>query len=630
MASISHRGPDGDGEFLNDWVQLGAVRLAVVDVKSGTQPVGGCHGRVQVVCNGEIYNHHALRQRLVRDGHSLPTACDIETIPHLYEEHGSSFVELLRGMFAIALWDEKARKVLVIRDRLGIKPIYLLETPDYLLFASEMKAILASGLIEPEIDADAIEDLFTLSYPCPPRTLIRGIREFLPASVMEIDCGSGRISQRRYWRCPFPPRGEHPRISWRQAGEELRTRLELSVYSHLMSDVPVGVYLSGGLDSSAIAALYREVTGDAPTTFSISFDLPKFDEAALAARTSSFLGATSHFVRCGTEMAKSLEKMVWQTELPLQFPLALPLMDLAGLARSRGFPVVLTGEGADEIFGGYDAFRAEKMRRLFDRRGLRAIRRGIYSQLYAWHSIPEGTVDQMLENHRRIDDVRRSFGGVVPPWFDMWTAVGLERDQLLVGASRRPRSVWDAPDGFDALLPPDVERMDPHDAGISIELATRLPAWILLIGDRSSMAAGVEARVPFLDHEVVEFVASIPPAMKLHRLREKALLRHAVRRMLPKSIVRRPKRPFFTPIEEWFFKERCEPVSNALSPHAIAEAGLCDADLIGRFVRQLRVVPENSLLRHRLEWTLMLVVGVQIFHRQFIKERCAFGPRITR
>jgi len=536
---------------------------------------------------------------------------------------------MVRGMFAFALWDDGERRLLLARDRLGIKPLFIAETSDYLLFGSEIKALIASGLIEPEIDRDSLDDLFSLSYPCPPRTMFKGIRELLPAHTLEFQVATGKSFLRRYWQCPFVPAGDHRRVSTRQASDELLSLLKLRVYDHLISDVPVGTYLSGGLDSSVISSLYREVTGDAPTSFSVSFDIAKYDELESAREVSAYLGSMNHAIQCDSSMGDELERMIWHTELPLQFPLAIPLMELAGLARSRGFPVVLTGEGADEIFGGYDCFRADKMRRVLDKPGLRSVRAKVYKNLYKWHDLPDGTVQKMLDNHERVNEVRSAFNGIYPPWYDMWTTIGLDREKLLGVDSRSARPVWDPPVGFEKLIPNDMDRLDPHDAGIALEMATRLPAWILLIGDRASMARGVEARVPFLDHELVEYVAALPPALKLKGFQEKSILRRAAKDILPRRTVGRPKQPFFTPIKEWFFnEEKSELLEKYLSKDALTTAGLFDPDLVSSYRVALRSIPDHMLLRHQLEWTLILVLGTQILHRQFIQERCSVGPPV--
>jgi len=458
--------------------------------------------------------------------------------------------------------------------------------------------------------------------------MFQGIQEVLPGHTIELSVESALPSVRRYWQCSFPFAGEHHAPSWKQASDELLAVLKRSVYSHLYSDVPIGLYLSGGLDSSVLSAIVREITGDPPVTFSISFDSPRFDEMRMAAEVNQHLGVHGYSANFSSFVAADVERMIWHAELPLQFPLAVPLMRLAELARSEGYRVVLTGEGPDELFGGYDCFRGEKMRRLLDHYGVRRFKSIIYKQLYKWHDIPVGTVQRMIDNDRSVDAVRESYGGIVPPWYDMWTTVGIDRARLLGVNGFAARSDLEPPAGFHNLVPRDVSKMDPHDAAIALEIATRLPSWILLIGDRASMSAGVEARVPYLGHEVVEFIASLPPRFKLRRLREKALLRHSAKNLLPRETIKRGKRPFFTPIREWFFRDDSpEIVRELMSSKAISESGLFDPELVERFKRQLRVVPSNLLVRHQLEWTLMLVLGVQILNRQFVTERCAIGPQ---
>jgi asparagine synthase (glutamine-hydrolysing) len=627
MSSIAYRGPDDTGEFISEEVHLGVVRLAIVDPKEGSQPVRSCTDQATAVYNGEIYNHHSLRQKLRRDGHSFSSQCDSEVIPHLYEESGIDLVQRLRGMFAFALWDHREKRLLLARDRVGIKPLFYAATPDYLVFGSEIKAIISSGLVEPEIDTDSLDDVFSMSYPCPPRTMFRGIRELLPAHVLTAHADRREIRETRYWRSPTPPAGEHRKISRDEAAEELLSLLRLKIYDHTMADVPVAAYLSGGLDSSAICGIMKNVSGDAPETFSVSFDSAVHDEYEFARRMADHIGSENHQLRCDASIAAELERMVWHTELPLQFPLALPMMKLAELAKANRYPVVLTGEGADELMGGYDCFRADKMRRMLDRPGLRFLRPVVYQQLYKWLKTPAGAVDIMLDNQMTSREIEQSFGGILPPWYDVWSSVGIDRQQLLGSSGRIVRPVSDAPEGFDALLPDDVDRLHPLDAGILLEQATRLPSWILLIADRAAMAEGVESRVPFLDHEIVEFVASLPPSYKMQGLQEKAVLRRATGSMMPKSLNERRKRPFYTPIREWFFSS-CAPdfVEEALSPDAIRDCGLFDAGLVKQYRREIRVVPEHTLMRNRLEWTLLLILQTQILHKYFVRERCMKVP----
>ena len=620
--AIEYRGPDDYGEYISESVHLAAVRLSIVDLKNGHQPVQSRDGRISVVFNGEIYNQHELRSELRSNGHELRSQCDTELLPHLIEESSASFVKRLRGMFAIASWDSREDQLTLTRDRLGIKPLYYAIADGYFVFASEIKAIIASGLIEPQLELDSIDDLFSLSYPLPPRTMFRGVHEIQPGSQVVVRKRDGQIAYSRYWRPAFRDAGECPRVSSADAAAELEHLIQRSTYEHLTADVPIATYLSGGLDSAVIAAAVKRVTGDAPRAFSISFDSSVHDESEFAEKMATSLGSEITYMPCGADAAYDFERMIYHTELPLQFPLALPMMRLAEVARGAGYPVVLTGEGADELFGGYDCFRADKMRRVLDRRGLRHLRPHIYRQLYKWHRLPDGTVDQMLKNQRHSDAISREFGGHLPPWYDMWTTLGVSRSDLLGFGGRKARGVDTAPAEFLQLLPPNYGNLHPLDAGLALEQATRLPAWILLIGDRASMAASVEARVPFLDHTVVDFVNGLPPALKMRGFSEKALLRKVAKKWMPRRIATRSKQPFFTPISEWFFGDN-EPqfVSDHLSPAYVKQSGIFDPSIVATLRRDLKSAPANHLIRHRLEWTLVLVLGVQVLYRQFIERR---------
>ena len=630
IGAVAHRGPDDSGELLNDRVQLAAVRLSIVDLKGGHQPVTGCDDRTAVVQNGEIYNHASLGSELRQRGHRIVDACDSSILPHLYEDLGPAFVQRLRGMFAIALWDSAAGRLVLARDRLGIKPLYYARTSDYLLFGSEVKALLASGLVAPELDPDSIDDLFSLSYPCPPRTMFRNVFELRPGHVLVSRPGAGAGTPQRYWRAPFRPRGEHLRGRREDLEAEYRDRLQRTVYSHLMSDVPVATYLSGGLDSSAISALVKEVTGDPPTTFSIGFSDARFDETAFSAQVAEALGAPNERVVCDESTALELPDMIWHTELPLQFPLALPMMRLSARARAQGFPVVLTGEGADETLAGYDCFRGDRLRRLFDRPGLRAFRSLAYRRLYRWAGSPTGLAEFLLGVEARpAAAVRQEFRGVYPSWYHLWQMLDLERTPLLALRDRAVRPPHEAPEEWGHLVREDAAELHPVDAALALELETRLPSWILLIGDRASMAHGVEARVPFLDHELVEFAAALPPAFKLRGMQEKSVLRAALQGRLPEPIRTRQKRPFYTPLAGWFFGESTpDYVEELLGEPALRDAGWFEPGVVARLRQGLAQAPLGSLLRMRFEWLLVLVLGVQLLQRLFVDDvrRYAVAP----
>jgi len=623
MASaIAHRGPDDAGALWGEDVQLAAVRLAIIDLDGGHQPVGGCAPGLAAVYNGELYDQAGLRAELDAAGHRLADRCDTTLIPHLYEHYGDAMVDRLTGMFAFALWDGGQRRLLLVRDRLGIKPLYYAQTADYLLFASEIKAILASGLVDRALDRDAVDDLFSLSYPCPPRTLFRGVVELRPGHLAVVRPGAPIEAPRRWWRAPFPRRGEHRRGRRRALEADLAGLLGEVTAAHLVADVPVATYLSGGLDSSLIAALAGRAAGSPPTTLSIGFDDPVYDESRHIQAMAAALGGPDHHITAGAAAAGKLTEMLWHLELPLQVPGAIGGLLLSEAARAHGLPVVLTGDGADEIFGGYDCFRTDRLRRGLSSRWLGWLRPFLYRRIFGWGGAPEGAADHWLAVQARpAAEVARAFGGVYPPWYEIWHLLDVDRAALLSPDGRAVRPCGEAPAGFAELVHGDAGAMHPLDAALALELETRLPAWILVISDRSAMASAVEARVPFLDHRVVERVAAMPPAFKMRRLTEKAGLRGAARGIVPEPIRRRRKQPFMTPIAGWFFSDPLpDEVAAALAPDALRDAGVFAPAVVARLLAELAAAPAHHIRRTRLELVLMLVLGVQLVHRLFVAD----------
>lgn len=626
-ATVAHRGPDGSGVHADEDVQIAAVRLAVVDLEGGRQPVFGCSRAIACVYNGELYDHRARREELSTQGHSIVDACDTSLVPHLYEQHGEAFVEKLDGMFALALWDQREKKLLLARDRLGIKPLYYAVTPDYVIVASEIKAILASGLCARRIDRDALDDVLSLGYPCPPRTMFEGIVELRPAHFAIGHARRGLGSPRRYWRAPIPPRGAHRSGKPSNLAGELREVLRAAVRSHLVADVPVATALSGGLDSSSIAALAKDVTGAPPTTFSIAFEDAAFDESRHVRTMTEWLGGPSHEVIARAKAAELLPEMIWHTEQPLLVPGAIGGLLLSALQREKGVRVALTGDGADELLGGYDVFRAAKLRRALDGSALRGARPAIFRSLARLTGQPTGLADVIETDAAAAEEIARIHGGVYPPWYDTWKLLDLERDALLGVGGRRVRPIAEPPAGYGALVRDDVRSLDPLDAQLAMEIETRLPSFILVISDRSAMANGVEARVPFLDGRVVEHMLSLPPSLKMRGFQEKALLRDAMSPLLPPRIRRRRKQPFMTPVAPWFFSTGAPPaVEEAMTREALRDAELFAPDVVERMRAALSEAPARSAMRLRLELVLMQVLGTQLLHRLFVSRAITCSP----
>ena len=535
---IAHRGPDGEGLVLDGPVGLAHRRLAIIDPAAGQQPMSNEDGSVWIVFNGEIYNHGVLRPWLEARGHRYRTRCDTESILHLYEEKGDRLVDHLHGMFAFAIWDRSRRRLLLARDRLGIKPLYYGCTTTELLFGSEIKAVLAAGSIRPALNDETLPSLLSAGFLSGDETLFHGVRRLMPGHVLSWSAAEG-TRQRRYWTLPQPEEGPAS-FSSRACG--LRSRLEAAVERHLMSDVPLGVFLSGGLDSSALAAMVARATRGPLQTFAVGFSEREANELPYARQAAAHIGAEHHEVTVTPgEFFAALPRLVWHEDEPIAFPSSVPLYFVAQLA-SRHVKVVLTGEGADELFLGYNRYRVTQWN----------ARLGP-----AWWSVtPRGVRDRV---RRLLDAVpgrlgrlaRRSFLALEPGvrQFHLENFAvfpeGLQRRLLL-------RQIL-------------IDRHDPHARGLRmlgdgdgglldrlgrLDLQTYLHE-LLMKQDQMSMAASIESRVPFLDDELVEHVASMPAQFKLRGGQSKAVLRAATRDLVPAAILHRPKMGFPVPIGRW-------------------------------------------------------------------------------
>ena len=597
---LAHRGPDGAGTWSEGPVGLSHRRLAIVDVASGAQPMANEDGRVWIVFNGEIYNHAALRPELERRGHRYRTRSDTETIVHLYEEEGPRCVERLHGMFAFALWDVAARKLVLARDRLGIKPLYYALGQDELLFASEIKALVAAGL-DVALDRQVLPEFLASGFVAGAETLFRGVRKLLPGRLLTWTAEEG-LRETRYWSPPARRRAL-PVPSLEDEARELRERLAACVRSHLMSDVPLGVFLSGGLDSTGIAALAaREVPGRL-STFSVGFDAPEANELAYARLAARALDTTHREVVVSPEaFLGALPRLVWHEDEPLAFPSSVPLYFVSRLARDH-VKVVLTGEGADELFLGYNRYRVTAWNRRL-------------GELY-WGATPEWlrravarAAPALAGPARRW--VRRSFLALEP------SARSLYCENFAVFPTPLQRSLLVEPDAVDAH-DPFAGTLGAFAAGDADELDAMSRADVetylvelLMKQDQMSMAASVESRVPYLDHTFVEHALQVPPSLKLRGLRTKAVLRRALSDVVPRAVLERRKWGFPVPLASWMrgpFRPFVHELT--LSPRALAR-GLFREDA----VRALVGAHERGESDHSAR--LWLLTGLELWHRAFV------------
>jgi len=600
MAAVAHRGPDGSGSALASGAALGFRRLSVIDLETGGQPIASEDGAVTLVCNGEIYNAPELRSELEAAGHRFRTRSDVEVIVHLYEDLGPECTTRLRGMFGFALWDARRRRLMLARDRLGIKPLVYAARPDALWFASEAKAILAAGVPDGGADPAAIEDIFALAFVAGPRTMFASIRKLPPAHVALYR--EGALSLHRYWSLPEDT--EHHDRSAAEWAEAVREKLDESVRVHLRSDVSVAAWLSPGLDSSAVAALASRHLGESLHTFTVGFDDPEVDETRRFPTLDTYPGheMPNERVVCGGDSLGLLPRSVWHHEQPTAFGTDVPRLLLAA-ATARRFKVVVTGEGADEVFGGYPHFAIERAAHRVA--GLPPPVRRALAPLVAGR---RPVVARMLLAPREM--TRERYARLIGP-------VYADERHALLSAPLRERLAADPGRDDWPVSGPARRRGHWFDRLQRCEIALRMPDMVVHGLDRAAMAHGVEARVPFLDHELVELGARIPARLKARGGIEKALLRRALRGVLPEEVRLRRKRGLGPPFERWMREPLPEFAEDLLSPHRLEEKGYFEPHAVRR------LLAEQQAGGRRLGAVLVAVLGVQLWDEIFLRRRGA-------
>ncbi|MGK2963165.1 MAG: asparagine synthase (glutamine-hydrolyzing) [Gemmatimonadaceae bacterium] len=597
-AALHHRGPDGRGFHEAPGIALGVTRLSIVDLDTGDQPISNEDGTVTVICNGEIYNQATLREQLIAGGHRFRTYSDVEVIVHLYEDHGVDCLRHLRGMFGFALWDARNGRLLLARDRLGIKPVHYALTGDACYFGSEQKAILASGAIDRRLNIHALGELMTLGLARTPNTFVEGISR-LPAGHYLL-YEEGKASVHEYWDVDFTPRGI--RYTAGEWAEALREQLTESVRLHLMSDVPVGAWLSAGLDSTSIVALMNRLGQRAIPTVTLAFEHPDFDEIRTQKLLYDFPGydLEPHVTTCTAEHIALLPRAQWHAEDPVVGGVEIPRMLLAREAAEH-VKVVLTGEGSDELLGGYDYFRVDKALRPFARLP-RPVRR--IAGTLAARRHPRASQVHVGPHEMRM----ARYSNLVGPIRTAYSLLAPHVRQALADSEQRKSN--DA----ELRVPDAFESWDPFSQLQYYEMKIRLPDRIESSLDRASMAHSLEARVPFLDHVLVEFCAGIPASVKMRWLREKQVLRDAMRGVLPREIVERRKRGLASPVKHWLREPLPEFAAELLSDVEIRRKGYFDPVAVA----QLRA--RCSKGKGPYERELMPVLMVQLWDAMFIRQ----------
>lgn len=571
LQSILHRGPDESGELLDGSVAMGMRRLSIIDLADGSQPIFDESGRFGIVFNGEIYNYRELRKELQSRGHHLKTCSDTETIVHLYEEQQECCLEHLRGMFAFAVWDRQQGELFLARDRMGIKPLYYTWVAGELIFASEIKAILQHPAVVREVDEMAMSQYLSLKYVPAPRTLFKGIFALPPGYWMKADV-HGRWTIERYWDLRFVKTA--PAVDEREYTDRLLTMLRESVGLHLRSDVPFGAFLSGGLDSSTIVALMAEQLTEPVKTFSVGFDGSGLqDELPYAQQVAQKFGCEHHTLKISANDFLNLaDQVLFHLDQPLADQATIATWMVSRLARQH-VKMVLTGEGGDELFAGYARYSGERYRKYLEwlppSLG-NLIRSGV-------ERLPGLRRAKIAISALTLDDEASRFSN----WFPMF------KDGMKEHLFRK--EFLGLRQGVADLYRQHLEQCDaktPLDRMLYVDCKLWLADYLLLRGDKLTMANSLEARVPLLDHHVVEFAASLPESMKLRGRQRKYLLRQVARRLLPGDVIDRKKQGFPIPIESWLRREAAPMLHDLLNEGSVQRRGYFQWNLIDKLIQE--------------------------------------------
>jgi asparagine synthase (glutamine-hydrolysing) len=539
---IRHRGPDERGTITGQDVSLGMQRLSIIDLQGGSQPIENEDGSVVVVFNGEIYNHQSLREQLELRGHRFTTRVDTEVLVHGYEEWGREFVSRLNGMFAFAIWDRDQDRVVLARDRMGIKPLYYAPLGDAVVFGSELTALLGHPDVDPAIDETALKQYWAFRYIPAPSSILRDVRKLEPGTVATVSLDRLNLTRQNYWS-PCSSEGGHNSHS-------LRDLLEAAVADRLMADVPLGVFLSGGLDSTSIVALMNEVSSDPIDTFSIGFANSEYDESSFSRKVASEFDTNHHELTVDPETMQIFDDVVASMDEPLGDPAMIPTYLLAERA-AKDVKVVLTGEGSDELFAGYENY--ERYTNWWDTVG------GYPTPLYQIVSAAEsvapkrGEIDRHLKYLASHHNQKTAFETIIMPQYEAF-------DFSIEGISDATRVPIENAFNIDEDYPRNLFCFDQRYS---------LPDNLLTKVDRMTMAHSLEARVPFLDHRVVEFANSIDPRTHLSN-GTKPVLRDAVSDIVPRYVRRRDKHGFRMPIKEWFARP-LDTIADSFSRHTITD-----------------------------------------------------------
>jgi asparagine synthase (glutamine-hydrolysing) len=614
IGTMAHRGPDDSGMFVDSNVGLAHARLSIIDLAGGHQPMSIEDGSFWITFNGEIFNYVELRSQLEREGHRFITRSDTEVILRLYLEKGEDCVHYFNGQWAFAIWDAQEKKLFLSRDRYGVRPLFYSTTCEELVFASEIKAILVCPGVRREIDLHGLDQIFTFWVALPPRTAFKDINQLPPGHSMTLKDGHMTVYQ--YWRPEYATADQMTPNSDGQKAEEFLALMEDAVRIRLRSDVPVGAYLSGGIDSTFTTALITRFAKDRLRTFSIAFEDSEFDESSYQKEASAFLHTEHSRICCTSEdIGRVFPEVIWHTEQPILRTAPAPLYLLSKLVSDSGFKVVLTGEGSDEVMGGYDIFKEAKIRRFWGRHADSRLRPLLLKRLYPYLERIQRQPEAYLKSFFQVaeEDLASPFFSHLPRW--------VLTSRLKLFFSDAVKAELTSYDGFaevEQALPHCYRRWPDFCQAQYLETMYLLSGYILSSqGDRMAMAHSVEERYPFLDHRVGEFAAKLHPSLKMHVLNEKYLLKKAARGVVPPSVIMRSKQPYRAPDGTSFVnKPSVDYVEELLSPETLKNDGIFQPDPVTKLLSKFK---SGRAVATKDDMALVGILSTQLLIHKFLR-----------
>jgi asparagine synthase (glutamine-hydrolysing) len=612
-AILSHRGPDDQGFYRCETTLLGHRRLSIIDLSGGKQPMTNEDGTVWIIFNGEIFNYIELKDTLIKKGHRFTTRSDTEVLIHLYEEYGTGMFTYCNGQFAIALWDIRKRLLVLARDHVGICPLFYTRLPGKkILFSSEIKSLFCHAEVLPGIDPAGLDQLFSLWVTIPPATVFERIEELAPGSYMQVD-SSGEMLYRQYWKPEFPSVKEYEDKPLDYYATRLRELLCDAAEIRLRADVPVATYLSGGIDSSIISAIVKKYHNNDLVTFSVAFKDQQFDESEHQMAMVRHLKTDHRTIMADyAAIGDTFSDVIWHAEKPMIRTAPSPLLLLSRLVRSNDLKVVLTGEGADEILGGYDIFKEALIRHFWARQPQSTLRPQLFTRIYP-DIVRNSTMSRFWQSFFRykLEESDNPYFSHLIRWNNT--------SQIKSVFSKQFKEMLNEQDNIlkplGNYVDPKIVQWHPLCAAQYIEIRLFLSGYLLSSqGDRMLMANSVEGRFPFLDPRVIEFAATIPPRYKMMGLKEKFILKHTFHDLVPPGIVNRTKQPYRSPIHQCFLKNN--KASTLISRDAIEQFGYFDPLMVEKLVSKMK---SGTRLSERENMAIVGIVSTQLLHEHFVR-----------